>query len=118
MSSPLALLSHPLPLRITLVGSASGAADSDVFLSFKDDDPRQLVVAVSQEDRAALPDALNGREQFVRSRDTDHFAWGRRQRRRLLKPGRDSAEVCCRLRDAGICCRRGHSSLALGTLST
>ena len=65
---------------------SSRAAEREIFLLLEDDDAGHLVVTFNEEDRAARPDAIRGREQFVNSRDADAFAWRRWKSWSLRKP--------------------------------
>ena len=63
-----------------------GAADDDILLSLKHNYPGQLVVTISQQDRAADANAIHSGKQFIHGRDTNDFSLRRRQGRGLGKP--------------------------------
>jgi len=67
----------------------AGAADREVLLCLKDNDPGKLVMTVGEENRVARLSTFDGCEQFVHSRDADYFTVGQRKGRSSGEPRRD-----------------------------
>ncbi len=70
-------------------GLPAGATENDILLLVQNYRPRQLVLAIGQQNRPTRRKSVNSCEQFVRRANPDHFSTGRRKRRHLPKPGRN-----------------------------
>src|SRR6185503_7368870 len=64
------------------------ASDREVLLLSEDNDSRQFVFAIGQENRSARRDTLNRCEQFIRIRDSNDIAFRLRERWSFWKPCR------------------------------